>query len=77
MVFRPSEGEVFEHKGTPRGSKWLVVSAIKVSRMLIKGCVRYLASIVDMTKKIATELADVRVVCRFLNVFPEELTRLP
>ena len=49
VVFQPSEGELFEYKGTPRGSKWLVVSALKESMMLFKGCVGYLASIVDTT----------------------------
>ena len=71
-MFQPFEGEVFEYKGMPRGSKWPVVSTIKVSRMLLKGCVGYLASIVDTTKKVVTELADVCVVCKFPDVFPKE-----
>ena len=45
--------------------------------MLLKGCVRYLPSIMDTTKKKVTELADVRVVYKFLVVFPEELSGLP
>ena len=45
--------------------------------MLLKGCVGHLASIVDTTKKVVTELVDVRVVCKFPDVFPEELPRLP
>ena len=77
VVFQPSEGELFEYKGTPRGSKWSVVFAIEASRMLIKSCVRYLANIVDIANKVATELADVCVVCRFPDVFPEELPGLP
>ena len=77
VVFQPLEGEVFEYKGTPRGSKWLVVSALKASKMLLKGCVGYLASIMDTIKKVTTKLADVRVVCKFHDVFPEELSGLP
>ena len=53
VVFQLSEGEMFEYKGTPRGSKWPIVSAIKASRMLLKGCVGYLARIVDTTKKVS------------------------
>ena len=64
-MFQPHEGEVFEYKG---GSKWSIVSAMKASKMLLKGCVRYLASIVDTTKKVVT---DVRVACKFPDVFPE------
>ena len=45
--------------------------------MLIKGCVEYLASIMDTTKKVVTELTNVRVVCKFFDVFPEELLGLP
>ena len=69
-MFQPFTREVFECKGTPRGSKWLVVSALKASRMLLKGCVRYLVSIVDIIKKVVTELADVHIICRFPDVFP-------
>ena len=72
-MFQPSKGEVFEYKGTLQGSKWPVVSAMKVSRMLLKGRVRYLASIVDKIKNVVTKLTDVRVVCKFPDVFPEEL----
>ena len=73
VVFQPLEGEVFEYKDTPGGSKWPIVSALKASMMLLKGCVGYLASIVDTTKKVVIRLADVRVICRFPNVFLEEL----
>ena len=76
-MFQPSAGEVSKCKGTPRGSKWLVVSALKVSRMQLEGCVRYLASIIDTIKKVVIELADVRVICRFPDMFLEELPRLP
>ena len=77
VVFQPSKREVFEYKGTPRGSKWPVVSAIKTSRMLLKGCIGYLASIMYTMKKVVIELANVRVVCKVPDVFPQELPRLP
>ena len=60
-MFQPLEGEVFKYKGTPRGSKWPVVSMLKASKMLLKGCIGYLASIVDTTKKVVIELENVRV----------------
>ena len=50
---------------------------MKVSRILIKGCVEYLTSIVDTTIKVVTELSDVRVVCKFSDVFLEELPGSP
>ena len=66
VAFQPFEEENFEYKGTPRRSKWLVISAIKASKMLTKGCIGYLANIVDKTKKVKSH-----VVCKFLNVFLE------
>ena len=77
VVFQPSEEKTFEYKGTPQGSKWPVVSVMKASRMLTMGCVRYLASIVDTTKKVETELSDVHVVYKFPDVFSKELSGLP
>ena len=53
------------------------MSAMKTSRMLSKGCVGYWASIMDTVKNVITELSDVRVVCKFPDVFPEELPGLP
>ena len=77
VVFHPYEGEVFEYECTPRGIKWLLVSTMKASKMLLKGCIGYLANIVDTMKKVVTDLADVRVVCKFPDVFLEELLWLP
>ena len=50
-MFQPSIGEVFDCKGAPRESKWLVVSALKASWALLKGYVGYLASIVGTTRR--------------------------
>ena len=76
VVFQPFEEETFEYTGTPRGSKWLVILAMKTSKMLTIGYVGYLASIVDMMKKVKTELSNVCVVCKFLNVFPKDFPGL-
>ena len=37
----------------------------------------YLASIMDTMKKVVTELSEVRLVCRFPDVLPKELSGLP
>ena len=50
---------------------------MKENRMVIKVYVRYLASIMDTMIKVVTELSDVHVVCKFLDVFPEEFLGLP
>ena len=45
--------------------------------MLTNGYLGCLASIVDMMEKVITELSNARIVCKFLDVFLEELPRLP
>ena len=45
----------------------------KGKQMPTKGCCEYLASIVDITKKVIIELSYVCIVCKFPDVFPEEL----
>ena len=69
VVFQPSEEETFQYKGTPRGSKWSMILEMKTSRMLTKGYVEYLASIVDTMKKVKTELSDVHVATNFRMCF--------
>ena len=48
------------------------MSTLKANKMLLKDCVRYLASVADVTKKVVTEFTDFQVVYRFPDVFPEE-----
>ena len=76
-VFQPSAGKVFNCKGTPRESKWLVVFTLKASKMLPKGCVGHFGEYPGYNKKVVTKLVDVRMICRFPDVFPEELPELP
>ena len=45
--------------------------------MLTKGCIRYLATIVDTMERVIIELLDVHVVCKFPDMFLEELLGLP
>ena len=50
-MFQPFVGEVFDCKGTPRESKWLIMSALKANRALLMGYVGYLASTVGTTRR--------------------------
>ena len=50
-MFQSSIGEVFDCKGTPRESKWLVVSSLKASRALLMVYVGYLASTMGTTRR--------------------------
>ena len=68
---------MFEYKGMPRGSKWHTILALKACKMLAKGVIEYLAIIVDTKKKVMRDLSDVHIVCKFLDVFMEDLPELP
>ena len=53
-----------------------VISTLEVKRLLHKGCEAYLAHIIDKSSSDVT-LDNVPIVCKFPNVFPENLLGLP
>ena len=53
-----------------------VIFALRAQRLLRKGCQGYLAHVVD-TRKEVLKLDDIPVVREFLDVFPEDLPRIP
>ncbi|KAL6277398.1 hypothetical protein ACE6H2_020999 [Prunus campanulata] len=53
-----------------------LISAITAKRLLKKGCVGYLAHIID-TQEITLNLEDVPIVREFPDVFPDDLPGLP
>ena len=63
-------------KGKRRILPTCVISAVKARKLLSKGCEAYLAYVMD-GKSGRLKPEDVPVVQEFLDVFPEELTRLP
>ena len=52
------------------------MSSIKAQRMLDKGCMGFLAHVVDTNQVKDPKLEDVRVVCNYPKVFPDELPGL-
>ncbi|XP_068320978.1 uncharacterized protein [Pyrus communis] len=63
---------VDEHSGLKHG----VMSAMRVKRMLRKGCQGYLACVM-MTEETPTCVEDVRVVRHFPDICPDDLLCLP
>ena len=53
-----------------------VISTIVAEKLLRKGCQAYLAYVIDKELK-EPQTEDIPVVYEFLDVFPEELPRLP
>ncbi|XP_031249520.1 uncharacterized protein LOC116107387 [Pistacia vera] len=55
----------------------LMISAVKVMRMIRKGCTGYIANVVNKEKFPDFSVRDVPIVREFEDVFPEDLPRLP
>ena len=53
-----------------------IISTLTATRMLRKGCEAYLAHVVTIEDN-APSIADIPVVNKFADVFPEDLPRLP
>ncbi|KAI5327428.1 hypothetical protein L3X38_026824 [Prunus dulcis] len=70
----PGQPEVV-FRGERRVLQSCLISAIKAKRLLEKGCVGYLAHIID-TRGTILNLEDVPVVCEFSDVFPDDLPEL-
>ncbi|CAL9019118.1 unnamed protein product, partial [Prunus brigantina] len=76
VVFRsPGQTEAVFH-GERRVLPSCLISAIRAKRLLKKGCVGYLAHIIN-TQGSTMNLEDIPVVCEFSDVFPDDLPGLP
>ena len=54
-----------------------IVSSIKARKLLEKGCMGYLANIMDTREELKVKPEEVLVVNEFPDVFPEDLPGLP
>ena len=77
VTFRPNGGEEFAFKGRSLLNPKMMISAMQALRMLANGCIGFLASAVDKTKKKENDPSSVPVVREFVEVFPEELPGIP
>ncbi|KAG8498972.1 hypothetical protein CXB51_005381 [Gossypium anomalum] len=53
-----------------------IISAIKVNKLLHQGCTTYLAYVIN-SDSVESQCTQIRTVCEFSDVFPEELPGLP
>ncbi|GAV82627.1 RVP_2 domain-containing protein [Cephalotus follicularis] len=70
------DGTTFQFQGD-RGFLILIISFIRASRYLEKGCEGFLAHVVDKRKEKGKSLEEVPVICEFPDVFPPDLVSLP
>ncbi|XP_043725614.1 uncharacterized protein LOC122672182 [Telopea speciosissima] len=77
ILFRTGKENEFIFKGNKsKEPKNPIISALQVQKLLAQGCQCYLASVVDVEAKISL-MEEISVVRDFLDVFLEDLTRLP
>ncbi|XP_072999199.1 uncharacterized protein [Typha latifolia] len=71
----PGQPKLF-FQGEKRFPQISIISALHANKLLKKGCMGYVASVVDMQKS-TRSIEDLSIVRDFCDVFPEELSGLP
>ena len=76
IVFKKSRYTKLEFEGDRRILPTCVITALEAKRLLHKGCEAYLAHVIDKSSSEVT-LDNVPVICKFLDVFLDDLPGLP
>ena len=76
VIFQPETEVQFEYSGEPKRKAKKFLSALKAQKLLDSGCTGFLAHVVNASQDKDQQLAEVRVVCDYPAVFPEELPGL-
>jgi hypothetical protein len=76
VTFQTLEGERMIFKGEKILKPIALISVVIAQRILRKGCMRYLAYILNFDDE-GPQLKDIPIVKEFPDVFPEELPGLP
>ena len=76
VKFKPDGQEKFIFQGETNRHVSGLISTVQAERLLKKGCIAYLASVVD-TAGVPSEIEQIPVVRDFTDVFPDDLPGLP
>ena len=74
VTFEPEGEDPFVFVGAVHGPRIPMISALRARDLLQGGCIGFLASVVDTTR---VSPGETRLVCKFLDVFPEDMPGLP
>ncbi|KAI3451367.1 hypothetical protein Pfo_008032 [Paulownia fortunei] len=77
VIFQPPGEEQFMFNGISFSRSLPIISALKAQKMLNKGCVGYLASVLDTSVEAQLKPENLDVVQEFVEVFPDDLPGLP
>ncbi|CAH9086342.1 unnamed protein product [Cuscuta europaea] len=76
LELESGEGLNLRLEGDRDKSNSYIISVVRARNMMRKGCHTYLAYVVDKTKE-EVDINDVRIVCKYPDVFPKDLLGLP
>ncbi|XP_057975947.1 uncharacterized protein LOC131163369 [Malania oleifera] len=76
VIFRPPDKLEFSFVGSQVSSPPQLVSSMQARRLLLDGCQGFMAFVKEVSEN-ELKLSGTPVVKEFLDVFPEEFSRLP
>ncbi|XP_062103719.1 uncharacterized protein LOC133814821 [Humulus lupulus] len=77
VTFNPPGEEPFVFQGTAREKNFAIISTMKARKLLDDGCISYLANVINKDRESKLQPTEVAVVCKFPEVFPEDLPGIP
>ena len=77
ITFRPLGEESFDFVGRKKNFKFSTISAVRAQGLLNDGCSGFLVSVASINEQYPSTVKEVLVVREYLEVFPEDLPRLP
>jgi len=76
VILRDSKGQRSCFYGNRAKKEYYVISAMKYSKLLKKGCIGYWYHALE-DKEEEQRIENILVVCEFYDVFPKKLSELP
>ena len=77
VTFQPEGEEPFVFVGSRYGPRLSFITTLRARELMHQSCIGFLASVINTTHVVLIKLEETRIVCKFLDMFPEELPGLP
>ena len=77
VVFEPDGANPAVFVGKVQGARIPRISLLKAKDLMGRGCLGFIVTTVDTSQPVTSGPENTRLVCEFLDVFPEDLSGLP
>ncbi|KAM6593730.1 hypothetical protein CsatA_001433 [Cannabis sativa] len=77
VMFEPDSANPAVFVGKIQGARIPRITLLKAKDLMGKGCLGFVVTIVDTSQPVTSGHENTRLVCEFLDVFPEDLLGLP